>query len=435
MNSCYGMARKSLFTLLVFVLALTGVTVGRAKAEGAVAAPSDDAYVYYVSNGDLYRVRTDGSPAQKIRDNFDGVELKPAGNYLYYMFDAESTTLLRLSLTDAQAKISNFGGNKRILHYITEGDLIYYMDDKGGIYRASANAERSTDGTLIADMADTNFPRFTVVGGRVYYNALKNGRTTWVASKAANGSGSVQWIASGAFPDDYFAHTYNNTLYLMVDTKPAETTYSLNSMVLYTLPASGGTAKAINAKAPLDANSVMSGSWANDYYLFNKGIRLDSNGDYDYSKGKGVLMDKTGKFITLNQIGVNEIASLGANKFAYVDGKGRAYVSTIANGKVTSAKKIPLTNVGYIRNLMSGGKVRSTVLFAESGGYVLNSNLTVTKMVGVEWDLCVYKADIAGIFYVNAGDNGRLYRMSEDGKTKVKLSDEKVSRIVLISKN
>ncbi|AKG34632.1 DUF5050 domain-containing protein [Paenibacillus durus] len=434
MNSCYGFARKTLFTLLVFVLALTEVTVGRAKAEGVVAAPSDDAYVYYVSNGDLYRVRTDGSPAQKIRENFDGVKLKPAGNYLYYLYDATSTTLLRLSLTDDKAKISNFGGDKRILHYITEGDLIYYMDDKGGIYRASANAERSTDGTLIADMADTNFPRFTVVSGRVYYNALKNGRT-WVASKAADGSGTVQWIASGAFPGDYFAHTYNNTLYLMVDTKPAETTYSLNSMVLYTLPAGGGNARAVNAKAPLDANSVLSGSWAGDYYLFNKGIRLDSNDDYDYSKGKGILMDRTGKFITLNQTGVYEIVNLGSNKFAYVDGKDKAYVSTIANGKVTSTKKLPLANVGYVRNLMNGGKVRSTVLFAESGAYVLNSNLTLTKMVGVEWDLCVYEDDIAGIFYINASDNGRLYRMSEDGKTTVKLSDDKVSRIVLISKN
>lgn len=38
----------------------------------------------------------------------------------------------------------------------------------------------------------------------------------------------------------------------MIDNKPAETEYSLNSMVLYTLPLSGGAPKAANAKTRLN---------------------------------------------------------------------------------------------------------------------------------------------------------------------------------------
>ncbi|AWB43803.1 DUF5050 domain-containing protein [Paenibacillus sp. CAA11] len=434
MNSFYKFARKMLLPMLAVVLTFTGVVVAGPTAKAA-ASPSTDAYVYYVSDGDLYRVRMDGTSAQKIRDNFFGVELKPAGDYLFQLFDEKSTTLLKLSMVDSKAKAADFSGDKRILHYVTEGNFVYCMDDKGGIYRVPAEAKKVVEGTLIADMADTKHPGFTVLGGKVYYNALKNGRTTWVASKSADGSGAVQWIASGALQSPYYIHKENNTLYLMVDTKPTETEYSLNSMVLYTMPVTGGTAKALNPKAPLDANAVLSGSWAGDYYLFNKGIRVGSDSDFDYTKGKGFLLDKAGKIIQLNQTGVYEIAALGGNRFAYVDAKGKAYVSTLASGKIANTKAIALNNVGYVRNLISDGKVRSTVLFAESGAYVLNSDLSLTKMVGVEWDLCVYKEDVAGVFYVNAGDNGRLYWMSEDGKTTKKLTDEKVSRIVLISKN
>lgn len=429
-NAC---TRKLLIPLILFVLAFSGVA-GSTKA-AAAEGPSTDAYVYYVSDGNLYRVRTDGSPAQKIRDNFFAKELKPAGDYFFQMFDEKSNTLLKLSMVDSKAKAADFSGDKRILYFVTEGNYVYCMDDKGGIYRVPADAKKVAEGTLIADMADTKHPKFTILGGKIYYNALKNGRTIWVASKATDGTGAVEWVASGALPNPYFAHQYNNTLYLMIDTKPTETEYSTNCMVMYTVPVSGGAARAVNMKNPLDANAVLSGGWANDSFMFNKGIRLGYEDDYDYSKGKGFLMNNTGKMIQLNQTGIYEIAALGGNKFAYVDSKGKAYVSTITNGKVTNTKTIPLTNVGYVRNLINNGKVTSTVLFAESGAYVLQSNLSLTKMVGVEWDLCVYKEDVPGVFYVNAGDNGRLYWMGEDGKTTKKLTDEKVSRIVLISKN
>ena len=72
------------------------------------------------------------------------------------------------------------------------------------------------------------------------------------------------------------------------------------------------------------------------------------------------------------------------------------------------------------------------MLFAESGAYTVKSDLTLEQMVGIEWDLCSYKNDVSGLFYVNAGDNGRLYRKNDDDGTNIKLANEKVSRIVLI---
>lgn len=430
MKSLYLFAKRTVFALLVFTIVFGGVNTKSVKAES-----SAEAIVYYVSNGDLFMAKTDGSPSVKVRDNFDGVEIKPAGDYMYYMYDETATVLLRFSPSDPKAILGNFSGSMSIVHYETVGDMIYYMNDKGAIYSASANATSAKDGKLVVDMADKNYPFFSVEGGRVYYNALKDGRKTWVASKSADGSGQTQFIAAGAFEDNYYVRANDKSVSIMVNTKPEETDYSTDCMVLYTLPIQGGAAKAINAKTPLDVNAVYSGSWTNDYYLYNKGIRLGSDGEYDYTKGKGFLLQKDGKSIQLHKTTIYEIADFGTNKLAIVDGSGKAYVNTLANGKVTSTKPIALSNVGYVRNLMSNKKVKSTVLFGETGAYTLNTDLSIKKMVGVEWDLCGYQDDVAGIFYINAGDNGRLYRMNDDGKTSIKLADEeKVSRIVLITK-
>ncbi|MFC4307108.1 DUF5050 domain-containing protein [Cohnella boryungensis] len=426
--------KRTILAIALFALAWSIIGTGSARAEGA-ASNEEVAVIYYVSDGDLYRVKTDGSPAQRLRQNFDGVELKPAGDFMYYLFSEKSTTLLRLSLTDDQAKARDYGGDKRVISFETYGDMVYFMDDYGRLYRAASTVEKGADATLVADMIDVDFPAFTVVEDRIYYNALRNGRTTWVASKAADGSGAVQWIAAGALDSAYFAKTDSTSLNLMINTKPQEQQYSTDCMVLYTLPKKGGTAKAVNAKAPLDANAVYSGSWAgSDAYMYNKDIRLDGSGDYNYAKSKGHLLTKAGKTIELSKSGIYEIANLGANKYAYVGANGKAYVGTLANGKVKTTKALSLNGVGYVRNMMSKGKVKSTVLFGNTGAYVLNPDLTLKKMVGVEWDLCVYEDDIDGIFYVNAGDNGRLYRMTADGKSSTKLTDEKVSRIVLITK-
>lgn len=437
MKNLMTAVRRTIITMVMITLICGGNLLGEVNAESATPAAktaTDNATVYYISNGDLYRVKTDGSVSEKIQDNFDGYKVKQAGNYLYYFYDENSTTLLRKSLADTSLIPSKFGGDKEILYFETVGNYIYFMDEDGRIYRASGDAASYTEATMITDMADTDFPNFSIVNGKVYYNALKNGRTTWVASKAVDGSGNVQWVASGAVESSYFVQTYNSNLYMMVNTKPEETQYSTNCIVLYQLPIKGGTAKAINAKAPLDVNAVYSGSWVNDSYMFNKDIRLGSDREYDYTLGKGHIITKTGKTYQLNKTGIYEIVSFGANKFAYVDSKGKAYVSTVANNKVTSTKAIARTNVGYIRNLMNGSKVKSTVLFASSGTYVLNSDLSTKKLTGVEWDYSTYEDGVSGIFYSNAADNFRLYRMSDDGKTSTKLTDEEITRVVLITK-
>lgn len=72
--------------------------------------------------------------------------------------------------------------------------------------------EKAAEGTLFTDMIDVEFPAFTVVEDRIYYNALRNGRTTWVASKNADGTGAVQWIAAGALESSYFARMDGSSL-------------------------------------------------------------------------------------------------------------------------------------------------------------------------------------------------------------------------------
>ncbi|MNI66147.1 hypothetical protein D3C73_1216930 [compost metagenome] len=73
-------------------------------------------------------------------------------------------------------------------------------------------------------------------------------------------------------------------------------------------------------------------------------------------------------------------------------------------------------------------------MFASSGTYALNNDLSTKKLGGVDWDNSSYEVDIPGIFYANPADNDRLYRISEDGKTNVKLTDIPVSSVILITK-
>lgn len=432
------MLKRALTTLVTCSLLFTGIGTAAAKSQEpevkTAAVSSGEAYVYYVSNSALYRVKSDGTDSQRLLKsfNFRGVELKPAGNYLYFSYDESSTTLLRVP-ADGSANLPKRFYDDAV-YYTVDNGFLYYMNSKGAIYRADANANDSKEAKLVADMADVNFSGFIVKDGRIYYNARKSGRTTWVASKAADGSGQVQWIAQGALPDPWYSRTDATNLYLIVNTKPEETQYSVNCMVMYVVPKKGGAAKALNPKNPIDTNAVHSGWWANGYYMFNKDIRLGSDDDFDYTMGKGTLLKTDGTVIPLHKTGIYELANVGTDKLVFVDANGKAYASTIQNNKVTSTKALSINNVGYVRNLLTDGKVRATMLFAESGAYMLKSDLTLQKMVGIEWDLCMYQDDVNGFFYVNAGDNGRLYRMNDDGKTSTKLSEEKVDKIVLIDK-
>ncbi|MNC13494.1 hypothetical protein D3C75_612430 [compost metagenome] len=301
------------------------------------------------------------------------------------------------------------------------------MAENGVIYRSLANAADDSQIKQIANNADTEFPGFLVVNGRIYYNVLKNGTNTWAASKSRDGSGNVQYIAQGAIPFSDYIHSSSNGVSLMVNTNPAETYYSYSTMVLYTLPLNGGNPKAVNAKNPLDVNATYSGAWANDYFIYNKGVTVDDDDNYVYSKSKGYAIDRSGKTFQLSQNAVVSLADMGGNKLAYVGSNGKAFISTIANGKVTSTKPVALSNVTKVYKLKNGTATGQIVFFATSGAYALNTNLTLTKLNGVNWDNSAFNEDVAGIFYYNQEDNDKLYMMSADGKTKVKLTDMPVT--------
>ncbi|NQX43997.1 DUF5050 domain-containing protein [Paenibacillus tritici] len=420
--------------LLVLLLVTIGTVGSGGLTQTAATAASAKAYVYYVSDQVLYRVATDGSETQKITENFAGNGLTSTGKYLYFYYE-DAMGIQRLSLSDPEALITDYIVGRNILYYLVDGPFLYFLDDTGSIYRTLADAEDKLQLTLIADNADVNFKSFDIMGGRVYYNALRDNGKNWVASKPSDGNGVIQWIASGAIPKSSFYHLNNTSLNLMIDTEPDETEYSLNSMVLYTLPLNCGVPKAANANNPLPSNEVSSGTWSKNYFLFNKGIKLDAKGeDFNFNTGKGFLMDKNGKTLQLSQNAVVSVQEIASNRLVYADSKGKAYISTFANGKVTSSKPLPLTNVQDVRTVKNGTTL-TTVLFTKSDAYVLNANSTLTKMAGVESDYSVITDDILGLYYINGRDNNFLYGYSNDGTIKTKLSTRPVSYMALISNN
>jgi len=431
MGNIKSLSKRLACAIITLSLVFTGMGFSRAETAASTGGSTtlSGAYVYYVSNGALYRAKSDGTSNQKLLSSFEGVKLKPAGNYLYYMYDEKSTTFLSLPL-DGSKKIATRFIDDEILYYDTDGTNIYYMNDKGEIYVSPANP-KSNEAKLVTDMADTNYPRFSIINGKVYYNALKSGRTTWVAAKAADGSGQVQWVTAGALLDPWFIHKDASNIYMMVNTKPTETRYSTKCMVLTSIPINGESPKVLNAKAPLDYNAVYSGQWTNSYFIYNDKVTV-SNGKYNYAKAQAFAIDMKGKSIKLHTKGIVEIADFGAGKLAFVDSDYKAYVSTIASGKA-AAKVVSIKDAWYIRNLASTGKTGATVLFTGSGVYTLQPDLSLKKLVGIEWDLCMYDDNVDGLFYVNAGDNSRLYYLGSDGKTNIKISDEKVKDITLIS--
>jgi hypothetical protein len=425
--------------ILTFALVFTGIgftSSGNISSTGissvnTVQAASDSAYVYYVSNSVLYRVKNDGTGYQQLLNNFFGYDMKVAGDYLYYMYDEKSSTFMCYPM-DGSKKIPYRFIDARIVYFNTDGKNVYYMNDEGEIYVSPANAN-AKEAKLVTDMADTKFPVFSVIDGKVYYNALKSGRTTWVASKAADGSGQVQYISAGAFEGSRFIHKDASNLYMLINTKPTETQYSTKCMVLASIPAKGGAAKVLNAKAPLDFNAVYSGSWTKNYFIYNNGIEFESD-KWDYSKAKAYVIDMKGKSIELHNKGIVEVTDFESGKLAFVDSDYKGFVSTISAGKATK-KAVAIKGARYIRNLGVNGNSGATAIFADNGVYTLKSDLTIKKVAGPEWEMARPSDDVGGLFYVNAGDNNRLYYLGSDGVTNIKLSDEKkVTKIVLISK-
>ena len=420
--------KKVACTIITLALVFTSMNFTNVDA-----ATTSTTYVYYISDDSLFRVASNGANEQLILSDFSGDDLTPVGNYLYYTSDEEE--FMRIAMDGSEEEPSYFT-DEEILYYETDGTYIYYLNSDGEIYRSLANAD-STEAKLVIDMVDTSCPEFFIVNGQIYYNALKNGKTTWAASKAVSGSGNVRWIAAGAFPGPWYMSKDSVNIYTMIDTNP-HNTLSTNCMVLYTIPIKGGAPKAINGKAPIDANAVFSGKWANGYYLYNKDIKYDSDEEeYDYKTGKGYVIDTKGKIIQIHTKGVIEIANLGTDKLVFIDSDHKAYVCTIKAGKATNKKAISIKDASWVYNLNKGGKIALPLICANSTGdtYILKSDLTLQKLAGVDNKGCIYVDNNEGLFYTNTKDNGKLYYMSSDGKTTKKLSNqEDVFDILLLSK-
>lgn len=114
MKALHLLSRKTGVLLLVLLLASLGTVGGGRQSHTAAAAASTKSYVYYVSNDVLYRVTTDGSETQKIAENYDGNGLDSTGKYLYFYYDG-AMGIQRLSLSDPDALITNFLGDRNIL--------------------------------------------------------------------------------------------------------------------------------------------------------------------------------------------------------------------------------------------------------------------------------------------------------------------------------
>ncbi|WP_440117329.1 DUF5050 domain-containing protein [Paenibacillus sp. QZ-Y1] len=420
--------QRTICTLLLFAL-IAAATLG--GGTGAQAASLSQSIVYYESDGILYKVSGDGSGTTEVLLDFEGYHLQAAGSYLYYTNSAYSTTLLRVPNDGSKDMADTFATD--VQSYLTDNGFIYYLDSKGNIYRTTGDGAPSSV-KKIADKADTNAPLLTVIKGRVYYNALKNGKT-WVASKATNGSGSVQWIAAGVVEDSYYMKASKNALHLMVNTNPSERFYSTNAVVMYTVNYSTGKAKAVNAKNPLDVNAVYSGGWGSNVYIYNKGIKLDSNKEYNYAAGKAFALKTSGKTLQLHTKSVMEAGALGTDKVVIIDADQKAYAKTIADSKVTKSLHLNLSNVTYVANQLTNGTPTSVYILGKNGMYSVNTALKVTKLAGEKWGPFDFSNDISGLFYTNTDDLYRLYHMEANGTGKKALSDIYIDDVLLVTPN
>lgn len=224
---------------LVLAVVAGGIFTGSPGSAQAAGSTSGVNNIYYLSNNDLYRAGTDGVPPVKLQESFTHGWITQVGDYLFYRAEDENfTPLMRISSKEPASQPMKFS-NKSILWYQVDGNQIYYMEQSGKIFKTPVAATDSNQAVLVTSMADSNFPLFKIINGVIYFNARKDGLNIWVASKQISGKGSVQWIAKGALTNDKFIHTYQNNIYMMVNTNPHEVALSTDCMVLYIIPIKG----------------------------------------------------------------------------------------------------------------------------------------------------------------------------------------------------
>jgi len=420
--------QRMMCAVLMVSLFATAALVSGGKAQAASLSQST---VYYDSDGVLYKVSGDGSGTTEVLLDFKGSGLQAAGSYLYYTETATSTTLHRVKNDGSQEESEAFAED--VLDYTTDNGFIYYLDSRGAIYRTNGNSAPSTV-QKIADRANTDFPLVYVSKGRVYYNAVINGKT-YAASKATNGSGSVQSIAAGAVEDSYFINSSKNALLMMVNTDEYETVYSTNAVVMYSVNYSTGKGKAVNPKAKLDVNAAYSGGWAGNLYVYNKGIKLDSNKDYNYATGKAFALTTAGKTMQLHSKSVRETTMVGTDKVIIIDADKKAYGKTVSASKVTKSANLNLSGVNSLGSQLTNASPTLAYISNYNGIYAVNTALKVTKLAGEEWDYYQFGNEVPGVFYLNADDQFRLYHVQANGTGKKVLSEVYADRILLATPN
>lgn len=378
--------------------------------------------IYYYDEGALYRIQTDGSLPVKINDESISFSYTLVGDYLYFFRrDGGLKELkiqpMRQKLRDPYTKPEKFG-DKKIRRLTSSGNLIYFMEEDGKIYKAPADVSNRSEAKPVTDLADPELPMFMVVHDRIYFNTVRDGYS-WVASLPADGQGDIQWIAEGALLDPRLHHTYKNNLYMMIYSPQYEDNDEKDSMIMYSLPVSGGTVRAVNSANPLDFDEVSNGTWVGDSFLFNRGVIND-----DFSSAKALLLQKSGNVVQLSQQGIYNAVQLDEKRIVYWDSKNHAYVAELGNKKIAKTTKLPVENISSLGNTTSNGQLQSAILSASSGIYVLNKNLTLKKISNIKTDYFYQTKDLPGIIHtIENGKNKGVYYLSEDGKTHLKLSD------------
>lgn len=439
------------FSIYLFLAVLIMGIFGGVTQEAQAA---EQVYnVYYMEGGKFYRQRTDGkSEAEQLASNISsGRRAVRVGDYLIYLTGSDA--LMRTDLR-ATSNVKREEIDSSVYDFDVKNGYVYYTKkapqvSKYRLYRLKVDVDVSKSGYAssvkfheyeeeVATNLDYPYLKFKILGNKVYYNAMKDGREMWVACKNLDGSGSPQWICKGAFENSYYATTTTENLYMIVNTDPDERQYSTDCMVLYMIDRKTGKATAMNSKNPIDHNAVTDGGWAGQVFYYNTGIKMvraeNSFDEYpSYSEAKGFGISMSGHRFSISELGAIEMVNTKDNTYVYCDRNGDVYSVTIQSGKVSNKKKISgVSQVYYVRNLKKDGKRASTLLAGNSGTYLLDDNMKATKLIGVNWNIVYLFDDIDGILYSNAGDENRLYWMSADGKTNNKISSLEPSGVLYI---
>lgn len=442
--------KKQVLAFLMMFLALFGFFMVLSSSVYA----ADNVYEVYYRTGDhIYKTRTDGKGGEVpvVRNVYSTRRMKAIGKYLVGFAFKGNSQFVRLDLETGKYQVASsvpsmekFEVNGHEVFFSTPG----YSGKNGYIYRYNIEDEpillNNKPSTVIetANMLDKNYLDFMIADGYLYYNALKDGRETWVARKKIDGSGSVTWICKGAIESHQQTAQTTESFYFVVNTKPTEQQYSTKSVVIYKVNRKTGKGQALNANKPIDVNASYTGNWAGDIFYYSNGAKVLEFGEYsdkqymyDMSQATGEGISMSGRAFTISKnFGIYEMEKIEDAKYAFADGAFNVYTCNIQSGKISNLKKTAAEGIYYLWNIKSQGKRQSTLIAGSNGTYVLNDNASIKKLTGVEWQTFYLVDDMDGYLYANAGDEEKLYYLSGDTKTNRCLTQSTINGLLYVKK-